>query len=69
MILMYFPDDESVSLVKENSVINNNKEELKRGCLCSVKERSKIYNGVVIEVVKSTIVAMLCFINYAPCIL
>ena len=65
MILMYFPDDESVSLVKENSVINNNKE-LKRGCLCSVKERSKIY---VIEVVKSTIVAMLCFINYASCIL
>ena len=61
MLLVYFPDEESVSVVKESSLVNNI-EELKQGSLCCVKEIGKVYNGVVVEVGKSTSVAMFCFI-------
>ena len=61
MLLLYFPDEESVSVVKESSLVNNI-EELEQGSLCCVKERGKVYNGVVVEVGKSSSVAMFCFI-------
>ena len=50
MILIYFPEDDSTSIVKENCVVNGSDSTLKRGSTVGVKERSKVYNGVVIEV-------------------
>ena len=50
MILIYFPEDDSTSIVKENCVVNSSDSALKRGSRVGVKERSKVYNGVVIEV-------------------
>ena len=61
MLLVYFPDEESVSVVKESSLIINIKE-LKQGSLCCVKKGGKVYNDDVVEVGKSSSVAMFCFI-------
>ena len=51
MILIYFPEYDSTSIVKENCVVNSSDSALKRGSKVGVKERSKVYNGVVIEVI------------------
>ena len=40
-------EDDSTSIVKENCVVNSSDSALKK---VGVKERSKVYNGVVIEV-------------------
>ena len=44
MVLLYFPHDEAVSIVKETSIVNC--KEVIEGAECGVKERSKVY-GVI----------------------
>ena len=46
MVLVYFPDDEAVSIVKETSIVNC--KEVIEGADCGVKERSKVYGARVI---------------------
>ena len=46
MVLVYFPDDEAVSIVKETRIVNC--KEAIEGAECGVKERSKVYGARVI---------------------
>ena len=45
MVLVYFPDDEAVSIVKETRIVNC--KEVIEGAECGVKERSKVYGARV----------------------
>ena len=52
MILVYFEEDNSVSIVKETALVEE-LSTLSKGSKCSVKERSKVYSGLVVDIGKS----------------
>ena len=54
---MYFPEDETVSIVSEKAVLNCSK--MSRGAECMVKERSKCHRAKVLEIGKSKIIIII----------
>ena len=49
--LIYWPDEEALSIVKESNVVSS-KESLVKGQWCKIKEGRKMYDGKIVEIGK-----------------
>ena len=52
LVLVFWPEDDAVSIVSKNAVINPVECCLKEGVDCQVKERKKVYKGRIIAIGK-----------------
>ena len=46
-LLVYFPEDDTISLVAGKVVVSPEQREWKKGCKCQVKERKNLYDGII----------------------
>ena len=48
--LVYWPEDDAVTLVRESCIVSPAKERLNKGAICKVKEKKNVHEGKILGI-------------------